>query len=67
MVNHEIIRRKLEKVESGLGKLDFLVKRGGDSEVYLQTTAELKELVDEIKSFIEYEPRSANELNSSYQ
>jgi hypothetical protein len=67
MVNREIIRRKLEKVESGLGKLDFLVKRGGDSEMYLQTTAELKELIDEIKSFIEYEPRSANELNSSYQ
>ena len=67
MVNREIIRRKLEKVESGLGKLDFLVKRGGDSEMYLQTTTELKELVDEIKSFIEYEPRSANELNSSYQ
>jgi len=67
MVNREIIRRKLEKVESGLGKLDFLVNRGGDSEMYLQTTTELKELVDEIKSFIEYEPRSANELNSSYQ
>lgn len=66
MVNREIIRRKLEKVESGLGKLDFLVKRGGDSEVFLQTTSELKELVDEIKAFIEYEPRSANEINSSY-
>jgi hypothetical protein len=66
MVNREIIRRKLEKVESGLGKLDFLVKRGGDGELFLQTTTELKELVDEIKAFIEYEPRSANEINSSY-
>jgi len=66
MVNREIIRRKLEKVESGLGKLDFLVKRGGDGELFLQTTSELKELVDEIKAFIEYEPRSANEINSSY-
>jgi hypothetical protein len=66
MVNREIIRRKLEKVESGLTKLDFLIKRGGDYEMFLQTTGELKELVDEIKSFIEHEPRSANELNQSY-
>ncbi len=65
MVNREIIRRKLEKLESNLGKLDFLVKRGGDINLFLETTDEMKSLVEEIKAYIEYEPRSANEMNSS--
>lgn len=67
MVNREIIRRKLEKLESNLGKLDFLVKRGGNVEDFLQTTDDMKSLVEELKAYIEYEPRSANELNSSIQ
>lgn len=65
MVNREIIRRKLEKLESNLSKLDFLVKRKGSIEDFLHTTDEMKILVEEIKAFIEYEPRSANEINSS--
>lgn len=63
MVNREIIRRKLEKLESNLGKLDFLVKRGGNIEDFLHTTDEMKLLVEELKAYIEYEPRSANEIN----
>lgn len=63
MVNREIIRRKLEKLESNLGKLDFLVKRGGSIEDFLHTTDEMKSLVEELKAYIEYEPRSANEIN----
>ena len=65
MVNREIIRRKLEKIESNLTKVDFILKRTGNLEDFLNATAEMKELVKEIKSFIEYEPRSANEINTS--
>lgn len=65
MVNREIIRRKLEKIESNLTKVDFILKRTGNLEDFLNVTAEMKELVKEIKSFIEYEPRSANEINTS--
>jgi len=65
MVNREIIRNKLEKLDSSLTKLDFILKRGGDREQYLETTEYMKQLVDEIKTFIEYEPRTGNELNSS--
>jgi 5-bromo-4-chloroindolyl phosphate hydrolysis protein len=65
MVNREIIRRKLEKVESNLTKLDFILKRTGNLEEFLNTTSEMKELVKELKAYIEYEPRSANEINSS--
>jgi 5-bromo-4-chloroindolyl phosphate hydrolysis protein len=65
MVNREIIRRKLEKLESNLTKTDFILKRSGNLDEFLQVTNEMKELVKELKSYIEYEPRSANEMNSS--
>jgi hypothetical protein len=65
MVNREIIRRKMEKLESNLTRLDFIFKRSGDLDEYLTVTAEMKQLVDEVKSYIEYEPRTGNELNTS--
>jgi hypothetical protein len=65
MVNREIIRRKMEKLESNLTRLDFIFKRSGDLDEYLAVTAEMKQLVDEVKSYIEYEPRTGNELNTS--
>ena len=63
MVNREIIRRKLEKLEGNLTKTDFILKRGGNLDEFLQVTNEMKELVKELKAYIEYEPRSANEMN----
>ena len=63
MVNREIIRRKLEKLESNLTKADFILKRSGNLDDFLQVTSEMKELVKELKAYIEYEPRSANEMN----
>jgi hypothetical protein len=65
MLNREIIRRKLEKIESNLTKLDFILKRSGNLEEFLQTTSELKTLVTEVKGYIEHEPRTGNELNTS--
>lgn len=65
MVNREIIRRKLEKLESNLTKTDFILKRSGNLDDFLQVTNEMKELVKELKAYIEYEPRSTNEMNSS--
>jgi 5-bromo-4-chloroindolyl phosphate hydrolysis protein len=63
MVNREIIRRKLEKLEGNLTKADFILKRSGNLDDFLQVTSEMKELVKELKAYIEYEPRSANEMN----
>jgi hypothetical protein len=65
MRSREIVRAKLEKLESGLTKLDFVLKRGGDVSEFLEVTESMKQLVDEIKSYIEYEPRTGNELNTS--
>ena len=55
----------MEKLESNLTRLDFIFKRSGDLDEYLAVTAEMKQLVDEVKSYIEYEPRTGNELNTS--
>ena len=65
MRSREIVRAKLEKLESGLTKLDFVLKRGGDVNEFLETTEYMKQLVEEIKLYIEYEPRTGNELNTS--
>jgi len=65
MRSREIVRAKLEKLESGLTKLDFVLKRGGDVSEFLEVTEHMKQLVEEIKSYIEYEPRTGNELNTS--
>jgi hypothetical protein len=65
MLNREIIRRKLEKIESNLTKIDFILKRSGNLEEFLQATSELKNLVSEVKGYIEHEPRTGNEINTS--
>jgi hypothetical protein len=54
MVNREIIRRKLEKLEGNLTKADFILKRSGNLDDFLQVTSEMKELVKELKAYIEY-------------
>ena len=64
MLNREIIRCKLEKIESNLTKLQFILRRQGSLDEYVQVQNEMKELVSEVKGYIEHEPRSANELNN---
>jgi len=65
MLNREIIRRKLEKLEGNLTKLQFILRRQGSLEEYVQVHEEMKELISEVKGYIEHEPRSANEINTS--
>jgi len=65
MINRETIRYKLERMESNLTKLDFILKRQGSVDEFLNTTKELKELVVQVKAYIELEPRSSNEINTS--
>lgn len=65
MLNREIIRRKLEKLESNLTKQQFILRRQGTLEEYTQVHNDMKELVNEIKGYIEHEPRTGNEINTS--
>jgi heme-degrading monooxygenase HmoA len=65
MLNREIIRYKLERLESSLTKQQFILKRQGSLEEYIQIHNDMRELISEIKGYIEHEPRSAKEINTS--
>jgi hypothetical protein len=65
MRSREIVRSKLERLESNLSKLDFILKRNGNINEYLEVTEYMKQLIDELKSYVEYEPRTGEELNTS--
>jgi hypothetical protein len=65
MLNREIIRRKLEKLESNLTKQQFVLRKQGTMDEYVQIHNDMKELVSEIKGYIEHEPRTGNEINTS--
>ena len=65
MLNREIIRHKLERLESNLTKQQFILKRQGSLEEYTQIHNNMRELVNEIKGYIELEPLSPKEINTS--
>ena len=62
MRNRELITRKLETVEGHLTSLHGLVGRG-DVEQYFAFIEKTKELIEEIKSMIDREDLSPNEIN----
>jgi len=63
MKHREIIRTKLERLESNLTKMDFIMKRGGNIDDFLELNNNMKQLVEDIKAYIEQEPRTGHELN----
>jgi len=63
MRNRETIKRLLNTVESKVNVVNMLTNRNADKQ---QVTAELngiRELINEVNSFIEQEPFSSHELN----
>lgn len=63
MKNREIIMRRLEKAEGMIEKLSFYLHRGGTKEQVEEVLIILKESIDDVKSFIQQEPLSPNEIN----
>jgi hypothetical protein len=63
MKNREIIMRRLEKAEGMIEKLNFYLHRGGTKEQVEEVLIILKESIDDVKSFIQQEPLSPNEIN----
>jgi len=63
MKNREIIMRRLEKAEGVIEKLNFYLHRGGTKEQVEEVLIILKESIDDVKSFIQQEPLSPNEIN----
>jgi hypothetical protein len=63
MKNREIIMRRLEKAEGMIEKLSFYLHRGGTKEQVEEVLIILKESIDDVKSFVQQEPLSPNEIN----
>lgn len=64
MKNREIIMRRLEKVEGDLEKIYFFLHRGGSKEQVEEVLNNMKESLDDAKSFIQQEPISPGEINN---
>ena len=63
MKNREIIMRRLEKAESNMEKLNFLLSRQGTREQFNDVIQETREVIQDAKSFVQQEPLSSGEIN----
>ena len=57
MKYRENIRRNIEKIEAKLQQLDFYINRGGTREEANEAITESKEILSEVKSYVEREPQ----------
>lgn len=63
MKNRDYIIRKVEYLEATLINLQRIVKTQEPIEVYIQTLNRGLEYIEDLKSAIESEPMSSNEIN----
>jgi hypothetical protein len=63
MKNREIIMRRLERVEGGIEKMWLFLNRGADRERVEEVLIEMRESLDDAKSFVQQEPLSPGEIN----
>lgn len=61
MQHREIITRKLEQVEGKLAQLEFLLSKGTREEFH-QTLIQATDLVQDIKDYVQREPRTSGEF-----
>jgi|TARA_B110000977_G_scaffold192436_1_gene265920 5-bromo-4-chloroindolyl phosphate hydrolysis protein len=64
MKNREIIRNRLEKLDSTLTNLKRIVNTQEPLETYKANIDQAQSLVDEISSYVDREPKSNYEQNS---
>ena len=64
MKNREIIRNRLEKLDSTLTNLKRIVNTQEPLETYKANINQAQSLVDEISSYVDREPKSNYEQNS---
>ena len=63
MRNRSLMQKKVEYLESTLINLQRIVKTKEPVEVYLQNIEKGLEVIEDIKSMVEAEPLSPNEVN----
>lgn len=62
MRNRDLIIKKIESIESALQKIDFAAKRG-DWNTFSETLTSSKEKLSQLRTYIETQPFSGDELN----
>jgi hypothetical protein len=63
MRNRQLMHKKVEFLESTLINLLRIIKTNEPKEVYIQNIEKGLEVIDDIRSMVEAEPLSPNELN----
>ena len=61
MKNREIIMRRMEKVESGIEKLQFALQNNWN--VVDDVIQEMRDNINDAKAFVQQEPLSPGEVN----
>ena len=62
MRNRDLITRKLDQLETTLITLEQIVNRQEPIEIYKSNLSKAQNLIEEMKSMVEMEPMSNNEL-----
>jgi hypothetical protein len=63
MKNRDTVLKKLDSIEAGLNTLRFMVQRQEPVEDFIARIEQTREVVDQIKGYIENEPIAGTELN----
>lgn len=61
MQHREIITRKLEMTEGKLSQLESLLSRGGNAQDFRAILEQTRDLVQEVKDYIQREPRTTGD------
>jgi len=64
MKNREIIIRRLERTEGLVAKMEFAIRRGTTVDEFNILISEMKDVISDVKSFVQQEPTTPNELNN---
>jgi hypothetical protein len=63
MKNRDTVLKKLDSIEAGLNALRFMVQRQEPVTDFVARIEQTRELVDQVKGYIENEPIAGTELN----
>jgi hypothetical protein len=63
MQHREIITRKLEMTEGKISQLESLLSRGGNTNDFMVVLSQTRDLIQDVKDYIQREPRTPGEFN----
>ena len=61
MQHREIITKKLESLEGRMSRMESMLSRGGNAQDFKIEIQSSKEIIQDVKDYIQREPRTAGE------